>query len=95
MRFKLAMRFKLNKAKRFAKQQRSNVINALACIYCYFLRAELNGYYQRKEELHRSVVSSGGTAVKIPRVLFRNGLSLTQGSIWRHFFGRRVSSYLT
>ena len=35
----------LNKAKRFAKQQRSNDINAaLACVYCYFLRAEVNGW---------------------------------------------------
>ena len=32
-----------NKAKRFTKQQRSNVINALACVHCYFLTAELNG----------------------------------------------------
>ena len=41
---------KPNKAKRFAKQQRSNVIKALACVYCYFLNAELNGY-QRKEAI--------------------------------------------
>ena len=34
----------LNKVKRFAKQLRSNNINALACVYCYFLRAELNGW---------------------------------------------------
>ena len=53
---------KKNKAKRFAKQQRSNVINALACVYCYCLRAELNGW-RRKEEL-QSVVNRGGTAVK-------------------------------
>ena len=46
-----------NKAKRFAKQQWSNVINALACVYCYFLNAESNGYQQKRKELHRSVVN--------------------------------------
>ena len=40
--------FYLNKAKRFAKQPRSNVINALACVYCYFLRAELKGWRTRR-----------------------------------------------
>ena len=30
------------KTKRFAKQMLSDVINALACVYCYFLRVELN-----------------------------------------------------
>ena len=36
----------LNKVKKFAtfaKQQWSNDINALTCVYCHFLRAELNG----------------------------------------------------
>ena len=32
-----------NKAKRFAKQQRSNVINALACVHCSILLAGLSG----------------------------------------------------
>ena len=32
-----------NKAKRFAKQQRSNVDNALASVYCYCLRLKLIG----------------------------------------------------
>ena len=45
-----------NKAKRFANQLISDVINALACVCCYFLRAELNGYQIRKEELHWSFV---------------------------------------
>ena len=36
-----------NKAKRFAKQQRSNVINALACVHCSFLLAELSGWSPR------------------------------------------------
>ena len=40
-----------NKVKRFAKQMLSDVINALACVYWYFLRAELNGCQRRKEEL--------------------------------------------
>ena len=40
---KLASAVKLNKTKRFAKQQRSHLINALACVYCNFLRAELTG----------------------------------------------------
>ena len=51
-------RFKLsNKAKRFAKQQRSNACNTLACFYRYFLWAELNGW-RIKEELHRPVINS-------------------------------------
>ena len=40
-----------NNAKRFAKQQRSN---ALVCVYCYFLRAELIGY-QRIEKSYIAV----------------------------------------
>ena len=36
-----------NKAKRFANQLLSDVINALACVYCYFLQAELNGYHHQ------------------------------------------------
>ena len=43
--------------KGFAKQQRSN-----ACVYCYFLCAELNGH---QKKILRSVVNSGGTAVKM------------------------------
>ena len=47
-----------NKAKRFAKQQRFNVA-FIACVSCYFLRAESNGYQQRKE-LQRWVVDGSG-----------------------------------
>ena len=36
-------RAKTKKAKRFAKQLLSNVINALACVHCYFLRVRLSG----------------------------------------------------
>ena len=39
----------LNKAKRFVKQLLSDIINALDCIYCYFLQAELNGYRRRNK----------------------------------------------
>ena len=39
----------LQKAKRSAKQLQSEVINALASVYCYFLQAELNGYQKRKQ----------------------------------------------
>ena len=48
-----------NKAKRFAKQQRSNVISALACVHCYFLLAKLNGYQQQQQRKIK-VVNSGG-----------------------------------
>ena len=33
-----------DKAKRLANQLLSDVMNTLACVYCYFLHAELNGY---------------------------------------------------
>ena len=39
----------LTRQKRFAKQQRSSVINALACVYCYFLRAERTGWRRKKK----------------------------------------------
>ena len=39
-----------NKAKRFANQLLFDAINALANVYCYFLRAELNGYHQQKRK---------------------------------------------
>ena len=58
------LRGKKKKVKRFAKQQRSNVGYALACIYCYFLRTELNG----DQKLYRSVVDSGGTAVMMTKI---------------------------
>ena len=51
----VALSFFGNKVKRFAKQMLSDVINALACVYCYFLRVELNGYHQ-KYKLHWSFV---------------------------------------
>ena len=38
------------KAKRFAKQLLSNVINALPRVHCYFLQAEFNGYQKEREE---------------------------------------------
>ena len=38
-----------NKAKRSAKQLWSDVINALASLYCYFLRAEVKGYQKREK----------------------------------------------
>ena len=46
-----------NKAKRFANQLLPDVINALACLYCYFLRAESNGYHQKKKQLHWSFLT--------------------------------------
>ena len=63
---KITMKFNTNKAKRFAKQQRSN---ALVCVYCYFLRAESNGDHQK----NRSVVNSGGTSVKIDFSIAKRG----------------------
>ena len=41
------LHFSRNKTKRFGKQLWFKVITAFACIYCYFLRAELNGYQKR------------------------------------------------
>ena len=50
-----------NKAKRFAKQQRSNAIAWLACVYCYFLCSELNGYQNKQQQATslRSAVKTG------------------------------------
>ena len=47
-----------NKAKRFANRLLFDVINALACVYCYFLQTELNGYHhQNNKKLHWSFVN--------------------------------------
>ena len=58
-----------NKAKRSAKQLRTEVINALAFIYCYFLGAELNGYQlppppPPPPDIQRSVVNCAGPQSK-------------------------------
>ena len=39
---------RLNKAKRFAKQLLSYVIDALAYVNCHFLPAELYGYHKKR-----------------------------------------------
>ena len=46
-----------NKAKRFANQLLPDVVNALACLYCYFLRAESKGYHQKKKQLDWSFLT--------------------------------------
>ena len=51
-----------NKAKRFAKQQRSNVIASLRLLLFLALRAK---WLPERKELRRWVVNSGGTAVKM------------------------------
>ena len=68
----------LNKAKRFANQQRSNVDIALASVYCFYLRA--TKAVATRKELQRWVVNIGGTAVKsdfqIIRVSIKNYVPL-------------------
>ena len=49
---------KINKAKRLAKHQRSNVINALACVSC--AQSKIPNWLKQKKKLHESVVNSGG-----------------------------------
>ena len=50
----------LNKAKTFPKKQRSNVINALAYIYCYFLRVvEQTGWRREKSYIGQWLTAAG------------------------------------
>ena len=49
-----------NKAKRFAKQQRSNIINALAYVYCYFLRAVRNGDHPNNNSYIVQLLTAAG-----------------------------------
>ena len=60
--------------KGFLKKLLSDVINALACVYCYFLRAERNGYPKKREKLQCSFVNcfSLRKAVKTRMDLFES-----------------------
>ena len=45
----LLLTFEINKAKKFANQLLSDVINALACVYLFLFAGERIGYHQRNE----------------------------------------------